>query len=452
MKFNVKLLLPVRLALVTAGVLGLGLALNRAQAWEPVLPRTISTETVTVAVTFSGDQLSDFEAVLDEFTNQTGIVAQVEEYSSQDRLRDCTANGDCPHIALVFGPGLMTELAGDGVLVDLNTFISSTELVSNYTASWIDRGMVSATLYAVWFDAVNKSLVWYDPVEFASHGWPTPTNWTEVISLSDHIVTSGMVPWSIGAESGPASGWPLTDWFEDILLRSAGPTVYDDLTADDIPWTSTEVLLAVTCFGEILGNEDYQLDGKSGTLNTSFLSAIYVPFETAPSAYLHRQGGFAQALIEDHFPGQTAGTDYTVYPFPDIDPGYTNAVLVGGGYAAVVFSNTVGAEALVNFLIAPDAADIWESAGHTSPNRSANSGLYPDPNTRAAAKQLANADIVRFDLSDQVPADLNRFLWLAMQDLVRAAPDPGAMEAVLLRIEAMAAGWPSVYLPLVTNG
>jgi alpha-glucoside transport system substrate-binding protein len=450
-KIYARLLLPVGLALVVGGALELGLALDRAEAWEPVPPRSIPTETVTVAVPYSGDQLSDFEAVLAEFTSQTGIATQVEEYDDPDRLRDCSASGDCPNVALAAGPCLVSELASDGALVDLNAFINSTELVSNYTAGWISRGMVSASLYAVWFNGNNKSLVWYDPVEFSSHSWQTPTKWTEVISLSDHIVSLGLVPWSIGTESGPISGWPLTDWFEDILLRSAGPAVYDDLSGHDIPWTSAEVISAGAYFGEILGNEEYQLDGKSGTLNRSWLDAVFVPFETTPSAYLHRQGSFAQGLIANHFPAQTAGTDYAVFPFPDIEPAYSNAVLVAGDQAVVVFSDTTGARALVNFLISVDAADIWASQGHSSPNRRANSDLYPDPNTRAAAEQLANADIVRFDLSDQLPEDLRTFLYAAMLDLVQAAPDPDAMEIVLLRIEARAAGWGSVYVPLVTS-
>jgi len=310
--------------------------------------------------------------------------------------------------------------------------------------------MVSASLYAVWFDGSNKSLVWYDPAEFTSNGWLTPTNWTGVISLSDQIVTSGSVPWSIGAYNPPpASGWPLTDWFEDILLRSGGPSVYDGLTAHDIPWTSTAVISAATYFGEIFGNEDYQVGGKSGTLDTPWQAALYVPFQTEPSAYLHRQGSFAQAMIASQFPGQTAGSDYAVFPFPDIEPAYSNAVIVAGDRAVVVFSDTTGARALLNFLISVDAANIWASEGRISPNRRASSGLYPDSNTRAAADQLANADIVRFDLSDQAPEDLRTFLYAAMLDLVRAAPDRDAMEIVLLRIEARAAGWGRVYVPLV---
>ena len=34
-------------------------------------------------------------------------------------------------------------------------------------------------------------------------------------------------PWCAGIESGDATGWPATDWMEDIILRTAGPETYD---------------------------------------------------------------------------------------------------------------------------------------------------------------------------------------------------------------------------------
>lgn len=103
-----------------------------------------------------------------------------------------------------------------------------------------------------------------------------------------------------------------------------------------------------------------------------------------------------------------------------------------------MFSDTAGAQALINYLITPEAAEVWITEGGISPNRDVNFALYPDPNTRAAAEYLANVDILRFDLSDQLPSELNLYFWSAIQDVVLAAPDPNAMEAVLAQIEAKA--------------
>jgi alpha-glucoside transport system substrate-binding protein len=266
---------------------------------------------------------------------------------------------------------------------------------------------------------------------------------TEVISN-----TTGKAPWSIGSESGMATGWPLTDWFEDILLRSAGPGIYDDLVAHNIPWTHTEVISAANIFAGLFGNQQYQLGGKGGTLYTSFIDAMYPPFNDPPEAYLHRQGSFTQSFLATQFPAQTAGVDYAVFPFPDIQPAYTNAVM-GGGDVATIYHNTPEAQALINYLITTEAAEIWIAEGNMSPNRSVDPNLYPDPNTRFAAERLANASLFRSDLTDQLPSRLNEYVWSQMDDLVQAAPDPAAMEAVLEDIEFIASHPYWTYAPLM---
>jgi alpha-glucoside transport system substrate-binding protein len=438
--------LSIALAMLTILV---GVVTQHVSANAPAEPQTYGMQAVTVAGNIGADQL---QPVFDEFTSRTGNVVIYSGGWSVDDFRSCLAHGDCPDVGILPEPGLMKYLGRAGVLAELTPFISTTVLNANYADTWIDQGKVDGTLYGVWFNAANKSLVWYDPTEFSNHGWMTPTNWTELLALSDQILSStGTPPWSIGSECGEATGWPLTDWFEDILLRSAGPQIYDQLIAHDIPWTHAEVLSALTYFGDIFGNEAYQLGGKSGTLNTNFLDAILPPFRDPPEAYLHHQASFASGFIAGQFPSQTAGVDYAGFAFPDINPTYTNAVM-GAGDIAVVFTATAEAQSLIDFLITTDAAEIWIAEGNSSPNRSVDFALYGDPNLRAAAQQMANADIFRYDLSDQLSSELGRFVWSQMDDLVSAAPDPVAMQAVLAEIEIHASGANTVYLPVAVRG
>jgi alpha-glucoside transport system substrate-binding protein len=448
-----KLIIVVGIALAMLAVLEIGLVTQQARAEMLAEPRISPAQGVTISGCLSSDQ---FQPVLNEFTSRTGITVQYEnmqdeEPCDQNRIRNCTDNDTCPDVAILPWPSMLAEFGEAGALVDLSTFISSTVLNANYADTWIDLGKVDGTLYGVWFNAGNKSVVWHDPTEFTAHGWATPTTWVDMLALSEQISdTTGTPPWSIGNESGPATGWPLTDWFENILLRSAGPDIYDDLVAHDIPWTHTEVLSAMTYFGDIFGNEGYQLGGKSGTTNTFFLDAIYPPFEEPPRAYLHHQGSWAHNAISSQFPTQMAGVDYAVFPFPDIGSVYTNAVM-GGGDIAMMFSDTAEVQSLLDFLITTDAAEIWVQGGNTSPNRNADTSLYPDPNTRAAAEYLINADLFRFDLTDQLPVDLNAYVLSQMEDLVHAAPDPAAMEEVLARIEFKASYPYGIYIPLVVR-
>jgi alpha-glucoside transport system substrate-binding protein len=390
-----------------------------------------------------------FQPVLDEFASRTGINVQYEEACEQETLRNCAGNNDCPDVAIGPWPGLLNELGQAGRVEDLSPFLNLTVLNANYADTWIDQGKVDGTLYGVWFNASNKSLVWYDPEEYAAHGWTTPTTWVEMMALSEEISnTTGTPPWSIGNESGLASGWPLGDWLEEILLRSAGPDLYDDLVTHDIPWTHGDIVSGTVYFGELFGKEDYQLGGKAGTLSTHFLDAIYPPFEEPPEAYLHHQATFAQNVIRSRFPAQVAGIDYSIFAFPNIGTTYTNAVIATGD-VVIVLNATTEAQSFVDFLITTDAAEIWIQEGNTSPNRNIDPSLYPDPITRAAAGQLVNADILRLDLTDLLPGRLASYVRSQMDDLVQAAPDEAAMEEVLSRIEIKASHPYCAFLPLV---
>ncbi|MBN1538492.1 MAG: carbohydrate ABC transporter substrate-binding protein [Anaerolineales bacterium] len=443
MKF-MRLLLVLGVDIAMLAILKVGL--NWQQAWaKPAAGQKISLSQV-VNVTGCVDE-TQFQSVLDEFTTRTGINTQYDHVCDKDQLRNCSENLDCPDIAIVSWPDMLSELGEAGKLVDLSPFISTTVLNTNYADTWIDQGKANGTLYGIWFNASNKSLVWYDPSEFSTHSWLTPTSWTEMMTLSEVISnTTGTPPWSIGNESGGATGWPLTDWFENILLRSAGPDIYDGLIAHDIPWTHTEVISALTYFDDIFGNEAYQVGGKSGTLNTFFVDAIYPPFEVVPEAYLHSQAIFVESIIKNHFPTQTPGVDFAVIPFPDIGSVYANAV-VGVGDIAMVFTDTTEVHSLINFLITVDAAEIWIGEGNLSPNRNVDENLYTDPNVRDAANYMANANIVRFDLSDQLSTDMSIYMWSQMDDLVQAAPDREAMEEVFARMEARATHPYHIYLP-----
>ena len=448
MKRRLTLFLAVGLALLIVTLVDLTLRQPSAAAYRPPLEKVGETEAMTVTVVGAIGQ-DQIQPLLDAFTARTGFVAAYEQNGDLAHLGSCQADGDCPDVAMVPQPGLLRELAAEGALLDLSTFVSPTLVQTNYSQTWIDLGSVGGTLYGVWFNANNKSLVWYDPSEFAAHGWTTPTTWAETIALSEEISdTTGTPPWSIGNESGTATGWPLTDWFEDILLRSAGPDIYDDLIAHNIHWTHTEILSAMMYFGDVFGNEEYQLGGKEGTLNTNFADAMLPPFDDPPTAYLHRQGEFAQVFISSEFPDQVPGVDYGVFPFPEIAPAYAGAVM-GAGQTAVAFNAGERTQKLLNYLVTKDAADLWIREGHTSPNRNADRSLYPDPVTRAAAEQLVDADIFRFDLTDQLAGDLNWYVWKQMDDLVRAAPDDEAMRRVLERIEWKASGTlRQVFLPI----
>ena len=70
-----------------------------------------------------------------------------------------------------------------------------------------------------------KSMVWYPKDAFDKAGYTVPKTFAELMTLSDKIVADGSTPWCVGFGSEGSTGWPATDWMEDIMLRTAGTDV-----------------------------------------------------------------------------------------------------------------------------------------------------------------------------------------------------------------------------------
>ena len=116
-----------------------------------------------------------------------------------------------------------------------------------------------------------KSFVWYSPQAFKDKGYEVPKTWAELLALSDKIVADNpggdVKPWCAGIESGDATGWPATDWVEDVMLRTAGPEIYDKWVKHEIPFNDPAVATALAEVGKILKNPKY-VNGGFGDVKT----------------------------------------------------------------------------------------------------------------------------------------------------------------------------------------
>ena len=262
-------------------------------------------------------------------------------------------------------------------------------------------------------------MIWYRPQAFDSISATAPLTWTALLSLSDELVASGQTPFSIGAESGAASGWPLSDWFENILLRVGGPEFHRQLVRHNIPWTHPAVVETMQRFSDIVGREIYQAGGITGTLNTNFFDAIDLVFASPPGAAMYSGAGWMQGIISDTHPELAPVTDYNFFGFPEIDPSLGKP-LMGGADFAILFHDTPEAQSLVQFLATPDAAEIWAArgGGYISPNSSVDLSTYPDELSRFQAQQLIGASEFVFDLDDQLPVELQNYVWNALMEFV----------------------------------
>ncbi|HEY8426041.1 MAG TPA: ABC transporter substrate-binding protein [Limnochordales bacterium] len=360
---------------------------------------------VTMLGTWGGQELEAFLKVLEPFEQETGI--EVEFTGTRDLVAVLTtrvAAGNPPDVAALPNPGQMVELAAEGHLVDLSKVLDMQTLRSQYAPVWLDLGSYQGKLYAIFISADLKSLVWYNPKAFAARGYAVPTTWDEMMALSDKIAGTGATPWAIGLESGAASGWPGTDWIEDIMLRTAGPEVYDQWVAHEISWTHPAVRKAWEIFGQIARNPRYVYGGTTGALSTNFGDAVSFLFTEPPRAYLHRQATFIQSFILQANPNLVAGKDYDFFALPPIDPKWGTPAL-GAADMVAMLRDTPEARALMRYLASPEAQQRWVAAlGKVSANRAVPMEAYRDPLTRKAAQILVSAQVFRFDGSDLMPA------------------------------------------------
>jgi alpha-glucoside transport system substrate-binding protein len=303
------------------------------------------------------------------------------------------------------------------------------QLQSDYAQSWLDLGSSGGTLYCIFYKAAVKSLVWYSPAAFAAKGYTVPTTWDELTALSNQIVADGGVPWCLGIFSNGASGWPATDWIEDIMLRTAGPDVYDQWVDHTIPWTDAAVRTAWEFFGQIARNESYVFGGTTGVLTTFFGDSPAPIFDDPPGCYMHRQASF----ITGFFPEGVAEEDYAFFPFPSIDAAFGVPAL-GGADLVVMFNDTPQARALMEYLASPEPQEIWAArGGFLSPNKRVSLDVYPTATDRAMAEALTGAEVFRFDASDLMPAAVGSgSFWTGTLDYVGGV----ALDSVLATIEA----------------
>jgi ABC-type glycerol-3-phosphate transport system substrate-binding protein len=352
-------------------------------------------ETLNVSADWSGAEQKNFEGVLKVFEDATGANVTYKSLGNNVAtvLGTQITGGNPPNIALIPQPGLLKSLAAQGALKELNSDAAST-VKANYTQVWQDLGTVDGKLYGVWFKGSNKSTVWYNTKLYKDAGITAPKTWDEFTKAMQTLNDSGVAGLSVGADVG----WPLTDWFENVYLRTAGPEMYDKLSNHEIPWTDPSVTKALDILSK-LWSADYI---EKGGAQRTFPESVTEVFGSDPKAATVYEGDFVASNIGSDTKSKV-GTDAKFYDFPSIDG--SEPSVVGGGNVAVAFKDDKATMALMKFLAMPEAANAWiPKGGFTSPNQKADLGKYPDATSKQIAQSLLEAKAFRFDMSDLAPS------------------------------------------------
>jgi alpha-glucoside transport system substrate-binding protein len=389
----------------------------------------LSGAEVTVIGTWTDTEEQAFLAMVAPWEEQTGATVK---YQGTRAINDILAagipTGVLPDLAGLPGPGQMAEYATAGALKPLDDVLDVATYVEETSPALVALGQVEGTTYGVFIKAAVKGLIWFNPTLHDYTDSP-PATWDDLKSEGEANQGNAEALWCLGIESGDASGWPATDWIEDILLHQAGPDVYNQWWAGEIPWTDPAIQTAFETYKNDVVDNSY--GGGTNAVATKFDLAGDPLFADPPGCEFFHQASFITGL--GAFKDKTAGTDYNAFPFPAINDEFANAV-EGAGDLFGMFHDTPAAKSLMRYLVTAEAQDIWVKAGGAlSANKNATS--YPDDISALMGGMVTGAEQFVFDASDQMPTAMNAAFW---QHMVSLTAGQETVEEALAALQTVA--------------
>lgn len=388
---------------------------------------------VSVIATWGGNEQDVFNDMIAPFEEETGITVNYTGTRDMDAVMTTRVQaGNPPDIAAFANPGKLAEFANQGELVDLSAVLDMQRIRNEYSQGWINRGTIDGTLVGLFTKAAAKGFIWYDPATREQIGFEIPQTWTELMSVSRAIANNEeLAPWSIGIESGAATGWVGTDWLEHIFLKMHGPDLYEQWYEGELSWTSDEMRDVWNEWGRIVGDGDMIYGGSQYVISTNFGEAHAPVFREDPAAVFHFQATFLQGFINDQFPDLTVGEDFTFFRFPRIAEAYADSIVASGDVFGM-FNDTEQSRALIRYLSTATAQEYWIATGAISPNTAVPLDAYDNPLIREAARAMGESEIVVFDASDLMPSEVNQQFFTAVTDFVS---NPDNLDSILEAME-----------------
>ena len=366
-------------------------------------------DTLTVMSQWTGAEAEKLNAIFAPFVEACGVTIAAEA-TRDAAVLDTRVKSDPPD--LLFWPSQSpAQLYGD----QLQNLDSVGAHAANYAGFWIDQGTIDGRWLVLPAKADIKTIIWYSPAQFEAFNYAVPTSFEELDNLVEQIVADGNIPWSMGFESGPATGWTGSDFIQDLLLVQQGPEYVMDVIDGSIPYDDAGVAEAYETYVGWAADDGYTVGGAVGTVETGFLDAIYKVFSDPAEAMMVKQSGFAGGEVAKQFPDLEYGVDYDFFAFPGAQG------MQGGADFLMVFGDSPVTQAMVAYLTSAEGAAAWAAAGFDlSPNKWA-AGQYADAALAKKGDALANAAGFTPDIGDTIPAPFGEAEWKAIIDAVQGA-------------------------------
>jgi alpha-glucoside transport system substrate-binding protein len=396
--------------------------------------------TVNVLSALDPSEAGPMQTVFDDLINSDAdYTAEIEADGNFEQDVQIRAQAGTLDVILLPQPGAVIEQAKSGNAVSLEDMgFNIDDLNATFGEYFMSLGEYNGEHYGIPTNINLKSMVWYPKDDFEKAGYTVPTTWDEMLALSDQIVADGGTPWCVGFGSEGATGWPATDWMEDIMLRTAGLDTYAKWATHEIPFNDPSVLNAAQIFGDVMFHPGYVLGGADQTPSIAFGDAPLPMFDEPPGCWLHRQASFIPAFFPK---GAKAGVDYDWFPLPPIDQDGT----LFAGELAVTFRNAPEVRDFLTRFMGTDVqcamgADV--STSRISPNVNVGPDCYANPILADASVVLTEGlknGTAGFDASDMMPPAVGSgSFWTGMVKYMQQGPD--SIQGILDDIEK---SWPA---------
>ncbi|MGV8025108.1 MAG: ABC transporter substrate-binding protein [Anaerolineaceae bacterium] len=376
---------------------------------------------ITLIFQWAGTEEEKWNTILAPFVEECGVVLVPEATRDQAILDTKVQAGTPPDIAIVSVAAQIEQYKD--ILIPMDTLGATGE---NYASFFKDPNTIDGVWLGLPVKADIKTIIWYSPAAFAAKGYTVPTTWAELDALVETMVANGDVPWSMGMESGDATGWTGSDFIQDILLVQQGPDYVNKLITGEIAYNDAGVKQAYETYGKWAKDPVYTVGGAEGTLSTGFNDAIFKVFSDPAEAMMVKQSGFAGGNVAAQYPDLVYGTDYDFFAVPGAQG------LQGGADSLIAFNDTPAVRALVAYLSSLEGGANWAKASFDlSPNMGAD-GNYVDAALIKKGAALANTTGFTPDLGDSIPGGFSGAEWAAIVSYVNG----GDLDAALASVAA----------------
>lgn len=375
---------------------------------------TFNGDTVKLLTSILPPEEQKFLAAWKDFERCTGINISYEGTNTFEQLLTQRVQaGNAPDLAWIPQPGLIAKVASmSGGAIPAPAAVEA-NAKKYWSPSWIDFATINGKFYGAPNGSNVKSLVWYSPKVFKANNWTVPTTWSGLMSLSNQIASSGkMKPWCGGIGSGTATGWPATDWLEEIVLRQFGPTVYDNWINHTVKFNSPQITSAMNTLAGWMKNPKWVNAGYGDvkTIATTTFQNAGKPILSGQCGMLQQASFYAAQWLSFTTPSgkvPTIGPDGDVYAFylPAMNSNFGKPV-EGAGEFTVAFDSKPATVAVQTYLSSAEFATAKAKlGGWVSANNGVPLSAYASPIDKVSAEILTDkSSTIRFDASDLMPA------------------------------------------------